>query len=202
VIAYCAGTATDVGKTWFGAATLAALRQAGRTVAARKPLQSHDPADGHPTDAEVLAGATGEPADAVCPPERTFGVPMAPPMAADVLGRRCPTTAELLAALARPAVDLLWVEGVGGPRSPLAADGDGVDLQRALAPDRTVLVADAGLGTVNAVRLSVAALGECLVALNRFDADDDLHQRNLDWLRTREGLVVVTSPSALAESLA
>ena len=67
-------------------------------------------------------------------------------------------------------VDVGLVEGVGGPRSPISADGDNVDLAHALAPDLVVLVADAGLGTINAVRLSVGALADfpVLVALNRY----------------------------------
>ena len=50
------------------------------------------------------------------------------------------------------------VETAGGVRSPQADDGDVRRHGRAVVPDAVVLVADAGLGTVNAVRLSVAAL--------------------------------------------
>ena len=102
-------------------------------------------------------------------------------------------------------IKLGWVEGVGGPRSPIAADADGVDLCRALGPDVVVLVADAGLGTINAVVLSCQpyqALGhEPLVVLNRFDDGEDLHRRNAGWLRDRVGLPVLTSPAALAHRL-
>ena len=35
----------------------------------------------------------------------------------------------------------------------------------------------------------------------RFDATDDLHRRNAAWLRTREGLEVVTDLEALAARL-
>jgi dethiobiotin synthetase len=52
------GTGTGVGKTWFSAVTLGLLRDRGVSVAARKPVQSFEPGDG-PTDAEVLAAATG-----------------------------------------------------------------------------------------------------------------------------------------------
>jgi dethiobiotin synthetase len=199
-VVYCAGTATDVGKTWFGAATLAALRRQGLRVAARKPVQSFDAADDGPRDAEVLAAATGEDPVVVCPPSRSYEIPMAPPMAADALGLPCPTVAELV-AFERPDVDVLWVEGVGGPRSPIAADGDGVALRDALAPDVVVLVADAGLGTINAVVLSLAALGPAVVALNRYDDENDLHRRNRAWLVDRCGVEVVTSSAELAERL-
>jgi dethiobiotin synthetase len=55
-------------------------------------------------------------------------------------------------------VDVGLVETAGGVRSPQADDGDVLDLVAAIAPDHVILVADAGLGTINAVRLSVAAL--------------------------------------------
>ncbi len=57
------------------------------------------------------------------------------------------------------AVDVGLVETAGGMRSPLAADGDCLAFCAALAPDVIVLVADAGLGTINAVRLTLDALG-------------------------------------------
>ena len=61
-----------------------------------------------------------------------------------------------------------------------------------------MLVADAGLGTINAVRLTVDAIVDLgapvVVVLNRFDATADVHVRNLDWLRTHDGMTVVTLP--------
>jgi dethiobiotin synthetase len=80
----------------------------------------------------------------------------------------------------------------------LAVDGDCRDYCAALAPDLVVLIADAGLGTINAVRLSaedLAPLGiATVVVLNRFDAGADLQQRNLAWLRDRDGREVLTVP--------
>ena len=204
-LVYCVGTATEVGKTWVGAATLTELRRRGASVAARKPVQSFDPADDGPLDAEALATATGERPEDVCPRERTYDVPMAPPMAAAALGRPCPTLAELVAALDRPPVDVLWVEGVGGPRSPIAADADGVDLAATLRPDVVVLVADAGLGTINAVALARAPFVELgiepIVVLNRYDETDDLHRRNHAWLVEQLRFDVVTSAQELTDRL-
>ena len=208
MLVVCAGTATEVGKTWVGAATLAELRRRGLTVSARKPAQSFaedDPAEQR--DAAVLAAATGEAAADVCPPDRSYPVPMAPPMAAAVLGRPAPTLDELVAAITwpDPRPDVRWVELVGGPRSPIAVDGDGVDLTAVLQPDRVVLVADAGLGTINAVVLSMAPFQqmgvEPVVLLNRYDAEVDLHCRNRAWLADRCGAEVVTTAAALAAVL-
>lgn len=198
-----AGTATEVGKTWVGAALARELRGRGVKVAARKPVQSFEPGAG-PTDADELAAATGEDPHDVCPPHRWLGVPMAPPMAADALGLQPVLLADLLGELQWPdGTDVGLLEGVGGPRSPLALDGDTVDLASAARADLVVLVADAGLGTINAVRLSAHAFGArpVVTILNRFDDGDDLHRRNRDWLAKEDGLAVVTDVSGLCDEL-
>ena len=66
-----------------------------------------------------------------------------------------------------------------------------------------VLVADAGLGTINGVRMSMDALAtvtstlagvRTVVVLDRFDGRHDIHRRNLQWLAERDGYEVVTVP--------
>lgn len=204
-----AGVATEVGKTWVGATLCRSLVADGWTVAARKPAQSGERADeaAGRDDASVLALATGEDARAVCPPHRRYAVPMAPPMAAEVLGLPVPSIGDLAAEVGASwparAVDVGIVELAGGVASPAAGDGDGADLAAAIGPDAVVLVADAGLGTINAVRLSVdrlvAAWGVTpIVVLNRFDPEVDLHRRNAEWLAARDGVDVVVAVSALA----
>ena len=200
------GTGTDVGKTWVGAHLLADLRAAGCSVAARKPAQSFDPAeDPSSRDATVLGSASGEASETVCHPERWYEVALAPPMAADELGRSSFGIADLMAELCWPEpvqngrpVDVGLVETAGGLRSPLAADGDCLDLCTALAPDLVLLVADAGLGTINVVRLTADALAvldvPVVVVLNRFDPAVVVHARNLHWLRALDGMQVVVIP--------
>ena len=197
------GTGTEVGKTHAGVALLGHLRAQGLRVAARKPAQSFEPGcDGAPpgTDAELLARASGEAAEEVCPPHRWYEVAMAPPMAASVLGRPPVVLADLLAELHWPdhGVDVGLVEGAGGVCSPIAEDADGAALARALEPDLVVVVTDAGLGTIHAVRSSVLALAglPVRVLLNRYD-DSDLHRRNLAWLCDRDGLGVSVDPADL-----
>ena len=196
-----AGTGTEVGKTWVACRLARALRRRGLIVAARKPAQSYDPADDlADSDAALLAHATGDHPAVVCPQHRWYPAAMAPPMAAEALGRPPFTVADLVGELAwPPAVGVGLVEAAGGVRSPIAADGDGVALAAALHPEHVVLVADAGLGTINGVRLAIAALASwpVIVVLNRYDPADDLHARNLEWLAGRDGLDVVTDPDAL-----
>lgn len=196
-----AGTGTEVGKTWVACRLARALRRRGLIVAARKPAQSYDPGDDPAdTDAALLGHATGDQAGVVCPQRRWYPLAMAPPMAAEALGRPSFSVADLVAELAwPPGAGVGLVEAAGGVRSPLAADGDTVTLVEALHPERVVLVADAGLGTINGVRLSAAALAgwPVTVVLNRFDAGDEVHVRNRAWLAERDGQQVVTDPDDL-----
>ena len=54
-------------------------------------------------DAAVLGAASGESAEEVCPPHRWYDVAMAPPMAAEALGRPPFTIRDLMAELRWPA---------------------------------------------------------------------------------------------------
>lgn len=205
------GTGTEVGKTWVSARLLARLRAGGHPVAARKPAQSFDPGDDPgETDAAVLGRATGEPARDVCPPGRWYPVAMAPPMAAAELGRPAFTLADLVGEVRWPGslaggdpAGVGLVETAGGVLSPQAADGDAAAMARLLRPDVLVLVADAGLGTIHAVRACLPALAAAaevgraprtVVVLNRFEPGATLHRRNVEWLRRHDGLDPVVLP--------
>ncbi len=204
------GTGTEVGKTWVCGRLLTELRSRGVTVAARKPAQSFDVDSegrrlGGPTDAERLGAASGEPPDVVCHPFRSYRRAMAPPMAAEALGLPPFTVADLVEEMVWPGdgVAVGVVEMAGGVRSPQASDGDTTDLVAALAPDTVVLVADAGLGTINSVHLSMDALATAtdrlpgtttVVVLDRYDGHHEIHRRNRAWLSGRNGYRVVVAP--------
>jgi dethiobiotin synthetase len=167
-------------------------------------VQSYDPADGRPTDAELLAAATHDDPKIVCPDTLSFPVPMAPPMAAEALDMNPPKLSEVVSRLAWPAdADVGIVEAAGGVRSPLAIDGDTVDLCARLDPDVVVLVSDAELGAINGVRTAAACLGgrRLLVYLNRYLADEDVQLRNRQWLAERDGFRVLTDPLGLADAV-
>jgi dethiobiotin synthetase len=203
-LVFVTGTGTEVGKTWVAAKLAEVLRARGLLVAARKPAQSFGPDENRPTDAEVLGAATREAPETVCPRHRWYEIAMAPPMAADTLGRPPIKIAELATEIEfGDGVDVGLVETAGGVRSPLAHDGDTVDLMGVLKPDAAVLVADAGLGTINAVLLSFAALAPVPVhvILNRFDAGDALHVANEEWLHDHFGLDVSVDVDSLADRL-
>lgn len=197
------GTNTEVGKTWVAAQLLATLKLRGARVAARKPVQSYGPDDIN-TDAALLAGASGEEVADICPAHRCYPLAMAPPMAARILGRGPVLMQEIVAEVHWPAgIDIGFVETVGGARSPLACDGDSMELLRRLHVDQLLLVADAGLGTINSVRLTLAAVGTLptLVYLNRFDAGNELHELNRRWLIEQDQLSVITDVHSLAMAI-
>jgi dethiobiotin synthetase len=128
---------------------------------------------------------------------------MAPPIAAAKLGLPPFTTEELVRELAAPEQGLTVVESVGGVRSPLSSDGDTTDLADATDPALVLLVADAGLGTINAVRLSLDALARhrVVVFLNRFDPNDEVHVENAEWLHSHQNVATLTSLDALVATV-
>lgn len=201
LVVLIAGTGTEVGKTWVASQLALELRRLGLRVAARKPAQSFEPGLGELSDADLLAAATGETASEVCPPWRWYPKAMAPPMAAESMGLGPFTLQEIVGELSwPPACDVGIVEQAGGIGSPQASDGDGLEMIERLAPERVVVVAPPGLGTLSSVSLVARALGArpFVVYLNHFNPKDELHSANLAWLRQRLGLVVEVSVSALA----
>ena len=203
MLVFVAGTGTEVGKTWWRPRCCARLRQRrGCAVGARKPAQSFDAGDG-PTDADVLAAATGEPPDDRVPAAPLVrACAMAPPMAADALGRH-PFTDRRPGRRARAgptALDVGLVEGAGGPRSPLADDGDTVDLARRSRPTSSCSspTPDSAPSAPCACRSTPSRDAPILVVLNRYDEDDVVQHGNRDWLRDRDGYDVVTGPETAA----
>ncbi|MGH2778434.1 MAG: ATP-dependent dethiobiotin synthetase BioD [Actinomycetota bacterium] len=191
-------TDTGVGKTWLTVELALGLQARGVPVAIRKPVQSFDPGD-RTTDADLLAEASGENPLVVCPGHRRYPLAMAPPMAADALDAPPIKLAELIDELELPTAGVALIEGVGGPRSPLSHDGDTVALARAVDAERVMLVANPGLGTINATLLSASAFDgmDVTVFLNYFDKANPLHAANRQWLAARAHLEVVTDPADL-----
>jgi len=142
-------TATDtaVGKTVVTAGLAASLRARGLDVAVFKPVQSGALANDPTGDAALLG------ADCLY----SFAAPLAPLVAARAEG----TKIELEPILARARElarehELLLVEGAGGLLVPLAPGLDVADLAAALGLP-LIVVARAGLGTVNHTLLTIEA---------------------------------------------
>jgi dethiobiotin synthetase len=166
-------------------------------------VQSFDVQDAT-TDAAILANATGEDSATVCAPHRSYAVALAPPMAADVLKKPRIVLSDLISEIAwHENIDVGVVETVGGPRSPLAHDGDSEEFIRRLQPDRILLIADAALGALNAIRLSLESLGSqnAAVFLNRYDESNQTHRLNRRWLSDHYRIPTCVDCDALTQVL-
>jgi dethiobiotin synthetase len=174
---FITGTDTGVGKTEVTCALVANARAAGVDAVAMKPAQS-GVTPGEPSDAARLFEAAGgvEPLEVVCP--YSFSSPLAPAVAARLEGRTISFGAlvDRVRALAGRHEAVL-VEGAGGLIVPLTDAHTYADLAVALGLP-VLVVARAGLGTVNHTALTVEALrarGLALagIVLNRAcDMDD------------------------------
>ena len=198
------GTDTGVGKTIVAAAIAAAAQSAGLRVAVIKPGQTGT-ATGEETDAATVT-RLAEPAAV-----RTLAAypdPLAPLAAARVSGE--PTLTVMAAHLGIRDVgrhhDLTLVEGAGGLLVPLGEGGWTVaDLAVSLGAT-AVVVARAGLGTLNHVALTLEALQRrrvpALVVLGAWPADPELvHRTNLHDLAGDLAGAVPDGAGAMAPSV-
>jgi dethiobiotin synthetase len=150
------GTDTGVGKTVIAAAIVTALRARGVRAIGFKPAETGVEA-GREADSEILAraSATNDPLTA---PLLKLAEPLAPAVAADRAGVALnPDAVESRIAELRRAGYTVVVEGAGGVMVPLAWDYTVLDLARASDLD-AIVVARAGLGTLNHVAMTVMLL--------------------------------------------
>lgn len=180
------GTDTDVGKTIVTAAVAAAALASGLRVAVVKPGQTGI-ATGAPTDIEVITRLAA--------PDTTrtlaeYPEPMAPLAAATVASLPPLELYEVVDAIRAEADkhDLVLVEGAGGLLVPMGVRPSGeawtvADLTTTLGA-KTVVVARAGLGTLNHTALTLEALDRrgvpAGVVIGAWPAEPDLvHWANL-----------------------
>ncbi len=183
------GTDTDVGKTIVTAAVAAAAQAAGLRVAVIKPGQTGTNT-GAPTDIEVITRLAG--------PDTTrtladYPEPMAPLAAATVASMPPLELYDVVDAIRAEADkhDLVLVEGAGGLLVPMGVRPGGeswtvADLATTLGIS-TIVVARAGLGTLNHTALTLEALARrgvpAGVVIGAWPATPDLvHWANLSEL--------------------
>lgn len=148
---FVTGTDTGVGKTEVSAALLSLLADRGLRPFAFKPCES-----GEGDDSQMLWEAAGrsQPRETVC--LYRFRAPLAPALAARTEGQSIEWR-RLLSGFRALGQGAGVVEGAGGLLVPIDYRHDVIDLIAALKLP-VLLVARAGLGTVNHTALSLAAL--------------------------------------------
>ncbi|WP_031513471.1 dethiobiotin synthase [Streptomyces sp. NRRL F-5123] len=151
------GTDTEVGKTMATAAVAAASLAQGLSVAVLKPAQT-GVAEGEPGDAAEVARLAG----AVTAVELArYPEPLAPATAAARAKIPAVGPADIAEAAAKLSAvhDVVLVEGAGGLLVRYDEKGATLADAAALIRARVLLVAQPGLGTLNATALTAEALG-------------------------------------------
>lgn len=155
------GTDTDVGKTIVAAGIADWFRRTGVRVGVFKPVATGcvKRREGLVSeDAEFLAHCAGarQPLDVICP--QRYVEPLAPAIAAERAKQPVDwDSIQRSLSVVEENNDVLIVEGVGGLRVPMDEKHTFVDVARWLNLP-VVIVAQAGLGTINHTLLSVDAL--------------------------------------------
>lgn len=198
------GTGTDVGKTYVTGLLVKALHESGAKAAYYKAAMSGNKRnpDGTlcPGDAAHVKAVSGipQPLDTMCP--YVYERAVSPHLAARLEGNPVNQTRVLdeLAAL-RQQYDFITMEGAGGILCPLRMDEQTIWLPDLIRKTDfpCLLVADAGLGTINAVGLTAFYLRAQQLPLagivfNRFVPGDVMHEDNRRVCEQITGAPVIT----------
>jgi dethiobiotin synthetase len=176
---FITGTDTGVGKTVIAGAIADWFRRRNHRVSVCKPCATgcvHRREGLVSEDAEFLAACsnTPHPLDLICPIR--YAEPLAPAIAAERKGESLDWDAidRSIRLMSRDA-DVMIVEGVGGIMVPMDRDSTILDFAKHLALP-TVIVARAGLGTINHTLLTISALRAAGITIagviiNRYPTD-------------------------------
>lgn len=201
---FVTGTGTDVGKTYITGLILKKFVENHVGCAYYKAAMSGNERadDGHlvPGDALFVKKTSGvaQPLDTMCP--YLYEAAVSPHLAAKIEGN--PINLDVVLAhyddLCRQ-YDFVTVEGSGGIVCPLRYDDQEIFLEDIIKVRGMgcLLVADAGLGTINDVVLSVRYMEARQIPVrgivfNRFEPGNVLHEDNRSMCERLTGVQVVT----------
>ena len=187
---FITGTGTDVGKTYVTGLILKKLHQSGVSAAYYKAAMSGNDrrADGTliPGDALTVKEVSGisQPLEEMCP--YVYENAVSPHLASKMEGN--PVVMEQVKKgyeAVCEQYEYVTVEGSGGILCPLSMDGDEIWLEDVIQACGTgcVMVADAGLGTINSVGLTAFYMKQKGIPLkgiifNRYEPGNVLHEDN------------------------
>lgn len=200
---FITGTGTDVGKTYVTGLIIKKLREAGKSTAYYKAAMSGNQRrpDGSliPGDAlqvKTMSG-TEQPMEEMCP--YVYETAVSPHLASKLEGNPVDMT-RVLSNFDKVCdkYDYVTAEGSGGILCPLRFDGQVIQLEDFIAARNLscLIVADAGLGTINAVVLTaeymrargIPAKG---IIFNHYEPGNKLHEDNLMMCEAMTGLKAV-----------
>lgn len=200
---FITGTGTDVGKSFVSGLIVKKLRESGLSAAYYKAAMSGNDRrpDGTliPGDARYVkeTSGIGQPLEEMCP--YVYENALSPHLAARLEGGPVDLN-RVLRGFEAVCRDYTFVtmEGSGGILCPLRFDREElwlVDVVRACGLG-CLLVADAGLGTINAVGLTAFYLKEQGIPLkgiifNRFQPGNEMHEDNVKMCEHLTGVKTV-----------
>lgn len=196
---FITGTGTDIGKTYVTALIAKALRSMGVNVGYYKAAISGAESV-EESDAGYVKRFSGLEQETGTLLSYLYKNPLSPHLAARIEGNP-PALSVIKSDYSHVASqhDFVLAEGSGGIICPIRWDEQETimleDIVKALGLD-TIVVADAGLGTINAAVLTVSYLkskniGVRGIMLNRFDGDSVMHCDNLLMIEKLSGVPVI-----------
>ncbi len=200
---FITGTGTDVGKTYVTGLIMKKLQEHGKSAGYYKAAMSGNERDGRgallPGDALFVKNLSGisQPLPEMCP--YVYEAAVSPHLAAKLEGN--PVRMEVVKKGFLEVCgkyDYVTMEGSGGILCPLSMEGGGLwleDVARELGLS-SLVVAEAGLGTINSLTLTVEYMrAKNLpvkgIVFNRFHPGDVMEEDNLRMCQERTGLPVV-----------
>lgn len=210
---FITGTGTDVGKTYITGLIVKKLQQAGKHPAYYKAAMSGNArrADGSliPGDALFVQQLSGisQPLEEMCP--YVYEHAWSPHLASRVEGHPVDMAVVRQGYLELAAkYDYITMEGSGGILCPLCVDERRIQLEDVLRELQlaSILVADAGLGTINSVVLTAwymkaHALPVKGIIFNHYHAGDTMEEDNIAMCRQMTGLPVLATVRDDAEDI-
>ena len=201
---FITGTGTDIGKTFVTGLMIKKLNEKGKKSAYYKAAMSGNrrAKDGSliPDDAIYVKTISGivQPLSEMCP--YVYETAVSPHLASRIEGNpvRMSIIRQGFEVLCQK-YDYITMEGSGGIFCPLSFDEEKLQLGDVIRELKfnCLLIADAGLGTINAVMLTVEYMRSNNIPVkgiifNRFRPGDILHEDNLKMCETMTGLKVLT----------
>ena len=197
---FITGTGTDIGKTYVTGLILKKLQESGRSVAYYKAAMSGNErnADGDliPGDAFHAKTASGitQPLDTMCP--YVYEAAVSPHLASRLEGN--PVKMDVVKAGFEKVCgdyDYVTVEGSGGIVCPIDFDSSKLQLEDVIGELNlsSILIADAGLGTINGVVLTAEYMKNRNLELkgvifNNFHPGDVMEEDNIRMCEYYTGL--------------
>lgn len=201
---FVVGTGTDVGKTYIAGLIVKKLRESGASCGYYKAAMSGNNrrADGSliPGDASFVKEMSGidQPLEEMCP--YVYERAVSPHLASRIEGNpvRMKTVLDGFLRVCEK-YEYVTLEGSGGILCPLCFDGEEIWLADVIKACHApcLLVADAGLGTINDVGLSAFYMKQSGIPLrgiifNHYQPGDVMQEDNLRMCERVAGVRVIT----------